>query len=244
MKALLEIVDLHANVEGKEILRGVNLKVPRGETHVLLGPNGVGKSTLISAILGDAHVKVTKGKIIFKGKDLNSLPMYERVKLGIGVMFQAPPKVTGVTLHDIACICKTGKVECELNDEVKEVSDKLNLESFLARDVNAGFSGGERKRSELLQLMMLAPDFCLIDEPDSGVDVENLKLIGGTLDGFLKNRGALVVTHMGTIFDYMNASWAHVMLNGKIACTKNPKVLMRHIMKNGFDSCVECAPNE
>ncbi len=244
MSQLLRVEGLRAEVGGKEILKGVELEVPRGETHVLLGPNGVGKTVLLSAILGNPGVVVTEGRILFKGEDIVGKPMHERVRKGIGIMFQSPPKVNGVTLQEISCICKSGEVECELDEEIFERSRTLNLESFLGRDVNAGFSGGERKRSELLQLMLQGPDLALIDEPDSGVDVENLKLIGKLLDGFLEGRGALVVTHMGAIFDYMKADWGHVMLDGRIACTEKPETVMEHIMEGGFEKCVECLNDE
>ena len=237
---LLKIEDLHATVDGKEILKGVNLEIPKGETHVLLGPNGAGKSTLIAAVLGDPTVKITKGRIFLNGEDISKKKMNERVKKGIGIVFQSPPKVAGVKLEEMACICRNGSLECTLDKESRELAKKLDLERFLHRDVNAGFSGGERKRSEVFQLMLQKPALALIDEPDSGVDVENLRLIGELLGKFLKGRGALVVTHMGAIFDYLEANWGHVMLDGRIACSEKPTLVMKHIVEKGFEECAEC----
>ena len=178
---LLEISDLEVEVEGKKILNGVNLIINEGETHVLLGPNGAGKSTLFMTILGFPNYKVTNGKIVYKGQDITELETHERIALGLGVTFQNPPAIRGVKLKDLLKIVDERheyKSDDELDDEVVKLGERLKLnEQFLERDVNLGFSGGEVKRSELLQLLAQQPDFIMFDEPDSGVDIENVELI-------------------------------------------------------------------
>ena len=155
---MLRVEDLHVAVGGKPILQGVNLHIKPGETHVLFGPNGSGKSTLLGAIIGFERYHITNGKIYFKGEDITSLSVHERAKLGIGIGFQRPPVLRGVSLGDLLKV--TGSEE----NKVDELAESLHLQSFLERDVNDGFSGGEVKRSEMLQLLVQNPDFVLLDE--------------------------------------------------------------------------------
>lgn len=241
---LLEIKDLEVEVEGKQILKGVNLEINEGERHVLLGPNGAGKSTLFMTILGFPKYEVTNGKIIYKGQDITNMETHERIKLGLGVTFQNPPAIHGVKLKDLLKIEDKDheyKNDDELTNEVVELGKRLKLnETFLERDVNLGFSGGEVKRSELLQLLAQKPDFIMFDEPDSGVDIENVELISkeiGTLlgqDDPNTKKSGLLITHLGYILKYVNATHAHILRDGKIIRTGNPTDIMNDVRKSGF----------
>jgi Fe-S cluster assembly ATP-binding protein len=244
---MLEIKNLNVEVEEKEILSDLNLRIGKGEVHVLFGPNGCGKTTLLMTILGLPQYNVTKGNILFKGVDITNLPTNERVKLGMGMSFQHPPEIRGVKLGDMVNIAQ-GKKEGAIDDTVIELAKRLNISvDFLNRDVNLGFSGGEVKRSEILQLLAQAPDFIMFDEPDSGVDVENIELIGKIMCELLdrnkrpsqRERAGLVITHSGFIMHYIKADRAHVMLEGRIACSGMPDEITKHIMEEGFERCVE-----
>ena len=234
---LLEISDLEVEVEGKKILKGVNLNIDEGETHVLLGPNGAGKSTLFMTILGFPKYKVTNGKIIYKGQDITDLETPERIKLGLGVTFQNPPSIRGVKLKDlIKLVDKKNeyKEDEKLTEDVINLGKRLKLnENFLERDVNLGFSGGEVKRSELLQLLAQQPDLIMFDEPDSGVDIENVELISKEIINLLdqenenSQKGGLLITHLGYIL-------AHVLIDGKIARTGEPEEIIEKIRESGF----------
>ena len=240
---LLEISDLEVEVEGKKILNGVNLIINEGETHVLLGPNGAGKSTLFMTILGFPNYKVTNGKIVYKGQDITELETHERIALGLGVTFQNPPAIRGVKLKDLLKIVdkQEYKSNDELDEEVIKLGERLKLnEQFLERDVNLGFSGGEVKRSELLQLLAQQPDFIMFDEPDSGVDIENVELISKEISTLLdqnnenSQKGGLLITHLGYILRFVDATHAHVLIDGKITRTGNPEEIMTDIRKSGF----------
>lgn len=241
---LLEISDLEVEVEGKKILKGVNLNIDEGETHVLLGPNGAGKSTLFMTILGFPKYKVTNGKIIYKGQDITDLETPERIKLGLGVTFQNPPSIRGVKLKDlIKLVDKKNeyKEDEELTEDVISLGKRLKLnENFLERDVNLGFSGGEVKRSELLQLLAQQPDLIMFDEPDSGVDIENVELISKEIINLLdqenenSQKGGLLITHLGYILRFVNATHAHVLIDGKIARTGEPEEIIEKIRESGF----------
>lgn len=241
---LLEISDLEVEVEGKKILKGVNLNIDEGETHVLLGPNGAGKSTLFMTILGFPKYKVTNGKIIYKGQDITDLETPERIKLGLGVTFQNPPSIRGVKLKDlIKLVDKKNeyKEDEELTEDVINLGNRLKLnENFLERDVNLGFSGGEVKRSELLQLLAQQPDLIMFDEPDSGVDIENVELISKEIINLLdqenenSQKGGLLITHLGYILRFVNATHAHVLIDGKIARTGEPEEIIEKIRESGF----------
>lgn len=242
---LLQVEGLHVSVGDREILRGVDLVIAEGETHVLLGPNGGGKTTLLNTIVGLPGYRITAGRILFKGTDLASLEIDERARLGIGVAFQRPPAVRGIKLKQL--------IEVAGNDDFTEADmadliGELTLERMIDRDVNMGFSGGEMKRSEMAQLLAQAPDLTLFDEPESGVDLDNIAVVGGAMTRLLKaervgkgTRSGLIVTHTGHILEYVNADIGHVLYNGKLACKGNPRDLIGEIGKHGYDKCVECA---
>jgi Fe-S cluster assembly ATP-binding protein len=249
-KLLLEITDLAVEVSGKEILTDVDLYIDKGETHVLLGPNGAGKSTLFMTLLGFPKYKVTNGEIIFKDEDITNLSTTERVKRGFGVSFQNPPSIRGVRLGDLLKI-EHGETDPdkELSPEMMDLVNKLKFdERFLERDVNLGFSGGEVKRSEILQLLAQNPDFTMFDEPDSGVDIENVELLAEEINVLLdkqtkpglRQKSGLLITHLGYILNFVAADTAHVLMDGRIACSGNPTEILDDIRKEGFHGCVEC----
>ena len=244
--ALLDIQDLHVSVGDREILRGVDLTISEGETHVLLGPNGGGKSTLLNTIVGMPGYRITQGRILFKGTDLADLEIDERARLGIGIAFQRPPAVRGVKLRQVINVAAGG----ELDDAaIAAFDEELNLGHMLERDVNMGFSGGEAKRSEMAQLLAQMPDLALFDEPESGVDLDNIAVVGGAINRLLKGeervserrRSGLIITHTGHILEFVNADVGHVLFGGRLTCRGNPLDLIEEIGNHGFDKCSECA---
>lgn len=254
-EVLLKVEDLVVEApNGKEILNGVNLEVGYGEIHVLFGPNGAGKTALISTIAGIPKYRIKHGKIIFKGEDITNLPLYERVKRGIALSFQIPPVIKGLKLKDyLLSIAKNVDGENVSEEKIIYLAEKLKLKEFLDRDVNVGFSGGEKKRSEVLQLLLLKPELSLIDEPESGVDVENMNLIGETIKELLeipshhtqgkeRKKSAIIITHTGYILNYVPADKGYIFVGGKIVCSSNPYDIFEYIQKNGFKLCEEqCA---
>jgi len=243
---MLKIENLKVAVGGNEILHGVNLRIGEGETHLLLGPNGSGKTTLLMSIMGFPRYAVTGGRVLFKGRDVTDLPINERAALGMGMSFQRPPTIRGVKTRMIAEIAGKGKAK------VDELASLLNLEQHLDRDINYGFSGGEIKRAELLQLLAQQPDLVLLDEPESGVDIENMALIGQATNRLLgKNkpyrerraengRSALIISHTGFILDYVSADVGHVMCGGIVGCSGNPGELLSEIRRMGYEECIRC----
>ena len=235
MTEMLRIADLHAEAGGREILKGVNLTVEEGETCVLFGPNGSGKSTLLSTIMGYSTCQVTEGKILFKGQDITGMSVDERARLGIGMMMQRPPNIFGVKLGDLV------KASAK-NKDVLDQASNFKMGEFLERDINVGFSGGEIKRSELLQLTAQKPEFILLDEPESGVDLESIDLIGNKVkdllfdsaSGSARHVSSLVITHTGQILDYIGADRGYVMKEGVIQRTGKPADLLRSIKQNGY----------
>jgi len=236
MTDMLNIVDLHVEAGGREILKGVNLTVKEGETSVLFGPNGSGKSTLLASIMGYSAITVTSGKIIFKGVDITYLPVDERAKMGIGMMMQRPPNIYGVKLGDLL------RATADDPDTAIKEADKFRMERFMEREINVGFSGGEIKRSELLQLTAQSPDLLLLDEPESGVDLESIDLIGNKVHDLLEERkdsngrhvSSLVITHTGQIMDYIGAKYGYVMKNGVIDRLGDPMELLKEIRLQGY----------
>jgi Fe-S cluster assembly ATP-binding protein len=244
---LIEVKNLSVSVEGKRILHDVNLHIGRGETIVLFGPNGSGKTSLLKTIMGIPQYRLESGNIIFKGKEITKLGIDERARLGIGIVFQHPPAVRGVRLKDMLRIC-TEKSSIYREERVADDAYKLNFTEFLDRDINLGFSGGEIKRSELLQLLAQNPEFVMFDEPDSGVDLVNINLVGRVMNELIekdkredkRTKGGLIITHAGHILDYVNADRAYVMLNGTVTCSGNPRDVLEDIRAKGYEECVRC----
>ena len=236
MPVALRVEGLTVEVDGRPVLRDVSLEVPEGEVHVLLGPNGSGKSSLLMSILGFSRYRVKSGRIIFNGRDITGLPIYERVRLGLGIAFQNPPVVRGVKLLDLLRL--NGE---EAFRNALSFAEKLRIpKGLLARDLNLGFSGGEVKRSEILQALAFNPRFVLLDEPDSGVDVENLDVIGRLLRRELKGRSGLLVTHLGYISKYLKPDRAYVLIDGRLVCSGDPREIMETIMEGGYEKCLKC----
>jgi len=241
---MLEVKDLNVEVEGKEIINDISFDVDIGETLVLFGPNASGKTTLLMAIMGFPRYQVTKGKIIFKGRDITYLPVDERAKMGIGILFQRPPVVRGVKTKEVVKACLGDREDGHVIDQMAQ---RLNMVELLDREVNYGFSGGEVKRSELLQLMAQGPEFVLLDEPDSGVDLVNISLVGEMINELLqegrmrsRTNSGLIITHTGHILDYVNADRACVLLNGGIWCRGNPREILASIKSHGYEGCAVC----
>jgi Fe-S cluster assembly ATP-binding protein len=239
---MLDIKDLTVRIGEKKILHNINLSIHKGETAILFGPNGSGKTSLLKTIIGIPDFRLESGSIIFKGSDITALSIDERARLGIGMAFQRPPAIRGVILRDLLQICMK-KVRIDFQDQINRSAARLTLLDFLDRDINLGFSGGEIKRSELLQLIAQAPDFLMLDEPDSGVDLVSMSCVGKAINELLqKDRRAdmrsaagLLITHAGYLLNYVNADRAYVMLDGNIHCSGNPIDLLEDIKNKGYD---------
>ena len=245
-KELLKIQDLHVCVEDKEILHGVNLAVGQDETHVLMGPNGTGKSTLGYAITGNPAYSVTSGSILFDGEDITALPVNERAKKGIFLSFQNPLEVPGVTLSAFirsALEQKTGS-RLRLWDFKKRLRETMALldmdESYAERDLNVGFSGGEKKKAEILQMLMLEPKLAILDETDSGLDVDAVRTVSKGVR-MLRERthgSLLIITHSTRILEALHVDAAHVMEEGVIVRSGGAE-LVEEINENGFGGLKE-----
>jgi Fe-S cluster assembly ATP-binding protein len=225
------------------VLHDINLHINEGETHVLLGPNGSGKTTLLMTIMGFSNYTITDGKILFKGEDVTRMHAHERAKRGIGMLFQRPPTISGLKLGKLLTAISRKK-----NEDIRALAQSVHMDTFLERDINKGFSGGEIKRSEVLQLMIQNPDFIMLDEPESGVDLENISLIGAAIGSLLekdkhvinREKSGLVITHTGYILDYLETDRGHVMCDGQIKCHGNPREILKDIKQHGYKECLEC----
>ncbi|MCW4044296.1 MAG: ABC transporter ATP-binding protein [Candidatus Bathyarchaeota archaeon] len=239
---ILEVKDLTVSIQGKVILKNLSFTLKKGESHILFGPNGSGKTTLIGALLGLPSYEITSGKIFFMGQDITAKSTDERAKLGIVASFQSPPEIAGVKLADLLKLCLGKKPEDSFSSEEQQLIERFKLTAFLGRDMNVGFSGGERKRSEILQLIFLKGKLLLLDEPDSGVDVESLKLLASELQRYIERTGsaALLITHKGDIMDYIKAKYGCVLLNGNFHCFTDPLRMYEDIKNYGYEECVAC----
>ena len=236
---LLSVRDLHVQVGEKEILHGVNLSVGTDETHVLLGPNGTGKSTLGYAITGNPAYQVTRGSITFDGEDITSMPVNERAKKGVFLSFQNPLEVPGVTLSAFirtALEQKSGRRLWDFKKKLKETMALLSMdESYAERDLNVGFSGGEKKKAEILQMLMLEPKLAILDETDSGLDVDAVRTVSEGVRLFReKTHGSLlIITHSTRILEALRVDRTHVMENGVIV-REGDAALVEEINEKGF----------
>jgi Fe-S cluster assembly ATP-binding protein len=220
---LFVIEDLHVNIEDKEILKGVNLTVERGQVHALMGPNGSGKSTLAHTLLGHPRFQVTQGRVLMKGKDVLPLPPDERARRGMFLAFQYPVEIPGVKVrHFLRMALKSSKgEEPSVTEFRKQLFEKMALldmnRAFSERYVNEGFSGGEKKRNEILQLAMLKPEMAVLDEPDSGLDIDALRAVANGINKLAgPHMGMLLITHYQRILNYVAPHFVHVLFDGRI----------------------------
>lgn len=243
--ALLEIKNLTAGIEEGEILHGVDLSVNPGETHVLMGPNGAGKSTLGNVIMGSPAYNITSGTIILDGEDITKMTANERAKRGLFMSFQNPLEVPGLSLEAFlrsAIREQTGKPVrfFQYKKDIEEICKLLDMdESYVERDLNVGFSGGEKKKAEIFQLLMLKPKLAILDETDSGLDVDAVRTVSRGVEHFAKQGGALIViTHSTRILEALNVDHTHVLVKGKIAAEGGAE-MVDEINENGFEKWVK-----
>ncbi len=239
MGSLLTIEDLQVRVGTNLLLNGINLEIEEEETVILFGPNGSGKTSLLMAIMGMPEYVIDQGSIHFRERNITNLPPYERARLGIGMSFQRPPTIHGVSLHHLVELCGRDRGD----QQTELLAGCLNLQGLLDRDVNAGFSGGEIKRSELLQLMAQKPSLLLFDEPESGVDLENMGLIGASLHDMLQGRdghrvSGLIITHTGHILDYIDSDRGVVLYEGRLCSHGDPRRILAYIRQYGYSQGV------
>jgi Fe-S cluster assembly ATP-binding protein len=239
---LLVIDDLHASVEGTEILKGVSVTVDRGEIHALMGPNGSGKSTLANVLLGHPEYEVTSGRILFKGEDATEWTPDHRGRAGMFLAFQYPEEIPGVSVVNFlraALSNRTGTdyTVLELRLRVMESMKELGMDaSFADRYLNEGFSGGERKRNEVLQMAVLEPELAVMDETDSGLDIDALRTVAeGVQKVAAPERGFLIITHYQRMLDYITPDVVHIFVNGRVVATGGPD-LARRIEDQGYES--------
>lgn len=243
MTSTLTIKDLHVSIDNKEILKGVNLEIKGGEFHAIMGPNGTGKSTLSSTIMGHPKYTVTQGSIILDGKDVLEMGVDERARAGLFLAMQYPSEISGVTNADFirsAINAKLGEGnEISLMKFIRQMDAKMNFlemdEKFQQRYLNEGFSGGEKKRNEILQLMMLQPKIAILDEIDSGLDIDALKVVAkGVNEMRSEDFGCLMITHYQRLLDYITPDHVHIMMNGRIVMSGGPELVER-LEKEGYD---------
>ena len=242
---MLQIKNLHASVEDKEILKGINLEVKAGEVHAIMGPNGAGKSTLSSVIAGNENFEVTEGEILLEGEDLGDLAPEERAHKGIFLSFQYPVEIPGVSVTNFmkTAINESRKAKGledmpanEMLKLIKEKSELLEIDrKFLSRSLNEGFSGGEKKRNEILQMAMLEPKVAILDETDSGLDIDALRIVANGVNKLKnENNAVIVITHYQRLLDYIVPDFVHVLHDGKIVKTGG-KELALELEEKGYD---------
>ena len=242
---MLKVTDLHVRVDNKQILKGLNLEVRAGEVHAIMGPNGSGKSTLVQVMAGREGYEITQGSVTFNGKDLLSMPTEERAREGVFLAFQYPVEIPGVNnvyllKAALNAIRKhRGEAEVDAFEFLSLVREKMKLmqmdESFLSRGVNEGFSGGEKKRNEILQMAVLEPSLALLDETDSGLDIDALRVVANGVNSLRRaDRAIVMVTHYQRLLDYIEPDHVHVLSGGQIL-KSGDKSLALELEKRGYD---------
>ena len=231
MNTLLEIKDLYVNAGEKEILKGLNLNIKKGETHVIMGPNGAGKSTLANVILNNPQYKKIKGQVMFDGDDISNLPTHEIAQKGVFMSFQSPEEIPGISTMNFLKYAKnkiTGKPVkiFELKKEVEKDIEELNMnKNLIERNLNVGFSGGEKKKNEILQMLVLNPKLAILDETDSGLDVDAIKIVSKGIEMFKNDDNAvLIITHNTRILNHLKVDYVHVLVNGQIVKTSTAEL--------------------
>lgn len=242
---MLKINNLHASVKGKGILKGINLEIKPGEVHAIMGPNGSGKSTLASVIAGKEEYEVTKGNILFENEDIDELAAEERAHKGVFLSFQYPVEIPGVSVTNFmkTAINESRKArgleDMPAKDMLKLIREKSELleidRKFLSRSLNEGFSGGEKKRNEIFQMAMLEPKLAILDETDSGLDIDALRIVANGVNKLKsKDNAVLVITHYQRLLDYIVPDFVHVLYDGKIV-KSGPKELAHQLEEKGYD---------
>lgn len=239
---MLKIEDVWVDSDEREALKGGGLGIPQGETYVFFGKNGSGKSTLLMTVMGSARYRVKQGRSLFRGREITHAPIFERARMGLGIAFRRPPTIRGVKIRDVLAACST---EGRSYEDLVEQSE---FAPFLDREVNHGLSGGELKRSELLQLLVQDPSMVLPNEPDSGVDLENLQVVGEIIGRLLqthrrcqkREKSGLIISHTGFILDYVHADRGYILIDGWIYCFGHPLELLSDIGKFGYEECARC----
>ena len=248
---MLKIKNLHASVDGKEILKGINLDIKAGEIHAIMGPNGSGKSTLASVISGKEEYEMTEGEIILHDEEISEMEADERAHKGVFLSFQYPVEIPGVSVTNFmkTAINESRKArgleDMPAKDMLKLIREKSELleidRKFLSRSLNEGFSGGEKKRNEIFQMAMLEPKLAILDETDSGLDIDALKIVSDGIKKFhSKERGTLVITHYQRLLDYLEPDKVHILAKGKIVKTGD-KSLALLLEKKGYQGIIEAA---
>jgi Fe-S cluster assembly ATP-binding protein len=237
---ILKISDLHVTVEGKPILRGVDLEIPKGQVHAIMGPNGSGKSTLAQVLLGHPSYEITQGAITFKGNDITELAPDERAKLGMFLAFQYPVEVPGVSVTNFLRTAMNAVNEKdipirEFMTQLRTTLKELGLdESFARRNLNEGFSGGEKKRAEILQLAMLKPELAVLDETDSGLDIDGVRIVAEAVNHLKSPEiGFVVITHYTRILNYIRPDVVHILLGGRVVKSGGDE-LSAHLEEVGY----------
>ena len=248
----LEIKDLHVNVEEKEIVKGINIKIKKGEIHAIMGPNGAGKSTLSYAVMGHPKYKITKGQIILEGKDITSLPPDERARKGLFLAFQYPVSIPGLNLANFLKYAYNASKRRDITNKGEEIisslqfqkilKDKMKLlgikQSFVERNLNEGFSGGEKKKAEILQLAILEPKFAFLDETDSGLDIDALRTVASSINKLSSEKiGMIIITHYQRILRHIKPDYVHIMIDGRIVKTGDAR-LAEELEEKGYEDFV------
>ncbi len=242
----LEIKDLYVSAAGKEIVRGVDLKIKDGEFHVIMGPNGSGKTTLAKAVMGHPGVKITSGDILFNGESIKGLSPDKRAKLGIFLQFQNPVEIEGVGFVNFLRAAKESLTDSttdikQFMGEIRTYTEKLAITNgIIGRSLNQGFSGGEKKKAEILQLAILKPKIAILDEPDSGLDIDAIKVVAQNINEVAKKEkmALLVITHYSRILSYMEPQFVHIMSDGKMIAEGGHE-LIEKLEKNGYESFIK-----
>lgn len=239
---MLTIHNLHAKIADKNILNGLNLEVGTGEVHVIMGPNGAGKSTLANILLGHPKYEITDGDITFLGQSINEMKVNERAKLGMFLSFQYPEEIPGITVENFLRTSKqaiTGKPLklLEFRKNLKEKMELLEMRpEYATRYLNEGFSGGEKKKSEILQMMMLEPKLAILDETDSGLDVDAVRIVASGVKQYMNpERSVIIITHHNNILEYLSPDYVHVLMGGQIV-QSGDQSLAEMILKEGFEA--------